>query len=268
MGQVKFAPAGSPAVKAFLLAGSPCWAARPHPRGIGDPAPRPDRSRSPRQRLLDRRPQRLPRHARARQGLRAPAGAGVGEMAGRGAGPRSCAGGRPVSGGSGGSGGDALIAIDVGTSGARAAAFDTEGHRVLRFGAATRPSPRIRAGPSRTPAPGGAPRSPRSALSSGSSGRAGACGDQPHRAVPLDGCPWTRAGSRSGRASSTATTGHRRGRGNARPLRPEWIHRRNRPSSRGVPRRSPRSCGFRRNRPDEFRATARVLQPRTWWRSR
>jgi hypothetical protein len=102
LGQVKFAPAGSTAVREAIEAGQPLLGLRPHPRVGGDPAHRPDDRDQSRQRLLDRRAQRSAGHPGARQGRDPPARAWL-------SGPRHDP---PMTGPT-----EVLVAIDVGTSG-------------------------------------------------------------------------------------------------------------------------------------------------------
>ena len=128
LGQVKFAPVGSTAVRDFLLDGpAAARPARAHPRVGRHPPARPDDRHQPGQRLLDRRAQRRADHPRAGQGGGPPAGPGLSWIA------------RP---GGDATAADVLVAIDVGTSGARAVAFDLDGRRLLEARRALPDAPR------------------------------------------------------------------------------------------------------------------------------
>ena len=149
-GQVKFAPVGSTAVRDIPARGrSAARAARPYPRVVRDPTPRPDDRHQPGQRLHDRDPQRRADHARPRQGQRPPARARL-TM------PTALTGRAVLVAGEAPSADprwrDVLVAVDVGTSGARAVALDLDGRRRLE----------VRVGyPTTSPQPGRAEQDPR-----------------------------------------------------------------------------------------------------------
>ena len=197
MGQVKFGPVGSAAVRDVLERTQPLLGLHGHIhessgiRRIG-----PDDRDQPRQRLLDRRAERSPRHARAGQGRGPPARPRMTSPGDR-RNPRD-------ERGHGGDGADdpawRVVALDVGTSGARAAAFDLDGQRRLEV---------RRSYPTTSPRPGWAEQDPARWRSAGLAalaelvtrvGRGARPRDRPHRRSARRSSSSTQRTARSGRA--------------------------------------------------------------------
>ena len=188
LGQVKFAPAGSTAVR-DAIAAHPAAArpARPHPRVGRDPPASAGRSPSTPAPTTGPAPSTAPSSRSSATRSRRTSSCAVE--------PWPAASTPP---------GEVLVAIDVGTSGARAAAFDLEGRRLLtRSAAATRPRAPRRAGPSRTAAPGAPRRSRRWPSSFGRLERP-AWSSRDVRAIWLTGqCPSVVLVDRRGRPART-----------------------------------------------------------------
>ena len=159
-------------------------------------------------------------------------------------------------------GGDALLAVDVGTSGARAAAFDTEGGRILE----------VRRGyPTFSPHPGWAEQDARQWRSASLSALGAAIRQLGARwrvrGMSLTGqCPtMVPVDARGEPAGPGLIYRDNRATAEAAAMRdrfgPEAIHRRtgHLPAAFHV---GPKVLWLREHRPDVFRATVRVLQPR------